>query len=174
MTELPDHLVYSMRFPGELRRTEGAMNPLWYNWRTDFLFPMFQPGGARNWASQHDGVPSGYYVEGFLFIQNFIFTAFASLKNSVGIDLTDVPNIVMNVSLLAICCLWSADSQIFFLFLEISVPTVCIRHSSARPSDARLTLHHAQLRLPLHKHNKIHHHREGETIKRSDENYGLR
>lgn len=93
-----------MRFPGELRRTEGAMNPLWYNWRTDFLFPMFQPGGARNWASQHDGVPSGYYVEGFLFVQNFIFTAFAALKNSVGLDLADVPNIVVNVS----CILWPA------------------------------------------------------------------
>jgi hypothetical protein len=40
------------------------MNPLWFNWRTDFLFPLFQPGGARNWGQIHDGIPAGYYIEG--------------------------------------------------------------------------------------------------------------
>lgn len=64
LTALPDNLTYSLRFPGELRRTGGAMNPLWFNWRTDFLFPLFQPGGARNWGQIHDGVPAGYYIEG--------------------------------------------------------------------------------------------------------------
>jgi hypothetical protein len=43
------------------------MNPLWFNWRTDFLFPLFQPGGARNWAQVHDGVPAGYYIEGMFY-----------------------------------------------------------------------------------------------------------
>lgn len=55
LTQLPDDLTYALRFPGELRRTGGAINPLWFNWRTDFLFPLFQPGGARNWALEHDG-----------------------------------------------------------------------------------------------------------------------
>jgi hypothetical protein len=35
LTSLPDQLCYSLRFPGELRQTGGAMNPLWFNWRTD-------------------------------------------------------------------------------------------------------------------------------------------
>lgn len=98
LTELPDDLSYSMRFPGELRRTNGAMNPLWFNWRTDFLFPLFQPGGARNWASEHDGVPAGYYIEGFVFIQQFIFRAFMKLKNSANIDLDQIPTILLRVS----------------------------------------------------------------------------
>ena len=75
------------------------MNPLWFNFRTDFLFPQFQPGGARNWNIEHDGVPAGYYVEGFLFIQQFIFMAFATLKNTVLTSLEEIPNIAMNVSL---------------------------------------------------------------------------
>ena len=64
LTSLPDDLTYSLRFPGELRRTGGAINPLWFNWRTNFLFPMFQPGGPRNYNQVHDGIPAGYYLEG--------------------------------------------------------------------------------------------------------------
>lgn len=95
---MPDDLSYSLRFPGELRRTDNAMNPLWYNWRTDFLFPQFQPGGARNWAQEHDGVPAGYYIEGFLFLQQFIFRAFMKLKNHVNMDLDQIPTINIRVS----------------------------------------------------------------------------
>lgn len=74
------------------------MNPLWYNWRTDFLFPLFQPGGARNWRSVTDGSPSGYYVEGFLFMQQYIFKAFMQLKNHANIDLDLIPSINIRVS----------------------------------------------------------------------------
>lgn len=97
ITELPDEISYALRFPGELRRTGGAINPLWFNWRTDFLFPLFQPGGARNWALPHDGVPAGYYVEGFVFMQQFIFKAFMKLKNYVGMDLSEIPEINLRV-----------------------------------------------------------------------------
>lgn len=95
VTELPDGLEYSILYPGELRRTGGAINPLFLNWRTDFLFPMFQPGGSRNFKDNHDGIPSGYYIEGFLFVQQFIFKAFMTLKNNLNVDLDQVPNINM-------------------------------------------------------------------------------
>jgi hypothetical protein len=74
------------------------MNPLWFNWRTNLLFPMFQPGGARNYKEDHDGIPAGYYLEGFLFLQQFIFKAFMTIKSAVGVDLNTVPNIQIRVS----------------------------------------------------------------------------
>jgi ATP-binding cassette, subfamily A (ABC1), member 3 len=97
MTQLPDQLSYALRYPGELRRTGKAINPLFFNWRTDFYFPQFQPGGARNWESENDGIPAGYYLEGFLFIQNFIFQAFMELKNSLNIDLATIPTVKIQV-----------------------------------------------------------------------------
>jgi ATP-binding cassette subfamily A (ABC1) protein 3 len=102
ITELPDDLTYSLRYPGELRRTGNALNPLFFNWRTDFLFPLFQPGGARNHANDHDGTPSGYYLEGFLFMQQFIFRAFMQMKNSLNLDLDLVPKILVRVSFLIV------------------------------------------------------------------------
>lgn len=98
ITQLPDDLDYSMRYPGELRRTNNAINPLFLNWRTDFLFPLFQPGGSRNYKDDHDGIPSGYYIEGFLFLQQFIFKSFMMMKNSLNIDLDQVPKINVRVS----------------------------------------------------------------------------
>lgn len=64
LTTLPDNIEYNLRFPGELRQTNGEINPLTFNWRTNFLFQRFQSGGARNYKAEHDGVASGYYVEG--------------------------------------------------------------------------------------------------------------
>lgn len=43
-------------------------------------------------------VPSGYYVEGFVFMQQFIFKAFMRLKNYVNMDLDDIPTINIRVS----------------------------------------------------------------------------
>lgn len=99
LTELPDDLSYSLRYPGELRRTGSALNPLFFNWRTDFLFPPFQPGGARNYENDHDGAPSGYYLEGFLFMQQFIFRAFMRMKNHLNVNLDEVPKILVRVSI---------------------------------------------------------------------------
>lgn len=98
ITELPDDLSYSLRFPGELRRTGANLNPLYFNWRTDFLFPIFQPGGSRNPENDHDGLPSGYYMEGFLLLQQFIFRAFMKMKNEMKYDLTEIPKILLRVS----------------------------------------------------------------------------
>jgi hypothetical protein len=173
LTELPDHLSYSLRYPGELRRVGQAMNPLWFNWRTDFFFPQFQPGGARNWASDHDGTPAGYYLEGFLFMQNFIFRAFMQLKNSLNIDLTTVPTVRIQVRL-AIDMSRVAKLKKLSLFTEISLPTVRVRRSPSRTSDFGFTFHPSELRLSLHQHHQVHHHREGEATQRGNENYGIR
>lgn len=97
LTELPDDLIYSIRYPTELRRTGTIINPLFYNWRTDFLFPLFQPGGARNYHHPHDGSPSGYYMEGFVFLQQFMFRSFMNMKNHLNINVDDIPKIFIRV-----------------------------------------------------------------------------
>ncbi|KAG5670263.1 hypothetical protein PVAND_000540 [Polypedilum vanderplanki] len=94
LKELPDNIEYSIRFPAELRRTNWEVN-IYYNWHTDTLFPFKQFGGARNSHVSHDGVPSGYYIEGFLSAQEFLFKAFSRYKNKMNIDLNLFPKIKM-------------------------------------------------------------------------------
>lgn len=94
ITRLPDVLKYAIRLPGELRTQFG---PMWANWRTDFLFPFIQAGGARNQQYDDGGVPPGYYRESFLTLQNSIFQAFANMKT--GNESIDVPDISIRVSL---------------------------------------------------------------------------
>lgn len=100
LTNLPEDLTYSIRYPGELRRTANVLNPLFFNWRTDFLFPQFSPGGARNYHRSDDGAPSGYYSEGFLFLQHFLFRSFATMKNNLNINITDLPKITIRVKII--------------------------------------------------------------------------
>lgn len=76
VTTLPKVLKYAIRLPGELRT---AFGPMWANWRTDFLFPFIQQGGARNKDYDDGGVPPGYYRESFLTLQNTVFRAFANV-----------------------------------------------------------------------------------------------
>lgn len=76
ITTLPNILRYAIRLPGELRT---AFGPMWANWRTDFLFPFIQQGGARNKEYDDGGVPPGYYRESFLTLQNAVFKTFANL-----------------------------------------------------------------------------------------------
>lgn len=95
LTKLPDDLSYSIRYPGELRLFESFMDD--FNWATDYLFPLFQKGGARNFDHQNDGYPSGYYQEGFLFLQQLIFRAFMAMKKDMNADLMDVPKVSIRV-----------------------------------------------------------------------------
>ncbi len=89
-----------MRFPAELRNRPG--NPLWFNWRTDFRFPIFQPGGARNFNHTDGGFPPGYYREGFLIFQHAIFKAFAFFKaQAYNFDILQLPNVMVNVRLIS-------------------------------------------------------------------------
>lgn len=97
LTELPDDLTYSIRYPAELRRTGKVINPLYFNWRTDFLFPIFQPGGARNYWAPHDGSPSGYYMDGFVFLQQFMFRSFMTMKKNASVNVADIPKIFIRV-----------------------------------------------------------------------------
>ncbi|XP_063703387.1 phospholipid-transporting ATPase ABCA1-like [Culicoides brevitarsis] len=76
ITQMPTVLKYAIRLPGELRTTFG---PMWANWRTDFLFPFIQQGGARNKEYDDGGVPPGYYRESFLTLQNAVFKTFANI-----------------------------------------------------------------------------------------------
>lgn len=94
ITTLPTVLKYAIRLPGELRTQFG---PMWANWRTDFLFPFIQAGGARNQAYDDGGVPPGYYRESFLTLQNTIFRAYADMKKDSTMNYT-VPDFYIRVS----------------------------------------------------------------------------
>lgn len=69
-----------MRFPSELRT--AGFNPASYNWRTDLLFPRFEILGPRNRRSENGGIPSGYFQEGFLAIQNAIADQYLRMKSN--------------------------------------------------------------------------------------------
>lgn len=74
--ELPKKLLYSLRFPNELRVGYGT-------WSTDTLFyPHIgnsEPGRGQH---QNDGDEPSYSREGFSAIQNAIAQAFVRIKNS--------------------------------------------------------------------------------------------
>lgn len=98
-----DQLEYSLIFPGELAtmtQPNRRFNPLLYNWWTNRLFPKFSTG-ARNHnqtiSGMVDGVPSGYFQEGFLSIQQAIFISFLKKHVPQGFDLKTVPSIAIQV-----------------------------------------------------------------------------
>lgn len=80
ITELPKDLRYVLRFPSELRSLpQGFQEPLFFNWRTNLLFPLLSFGGPRG-KDDDDGSLPWYNREGFLPIQNAIARAFVKVK----------------------------------------------------------------------------------------------
>lgn len=80
ISTIPKNLRYTLRFPSELRSTPFGFNqPLFFNWQTHLLFPMYTFGGPRNPNENEGGTPS-YVREGFTPIQDAIMRAFVRLK----------------------------------------------------------------------------------------------
>ncbi|XP_058060642.1 phospholipid-transporting ATPase ABCA1-like [Anopheles bellator] len=85
-TTLPRHLSYRLRFPGEQR----AQFVVGHSWQTDRRWGGRADGGAR-FSEDSDGGPSpGYFREGFLSIQHFIFKAFAERIKVIAEPVPDV------------------------------------------------------------------------------------
>ncbi|XP_031638223.1 ATP-binding cassette sub-family A member 3-like, partial [Contarinia nasturtii] len=78
ITKLPKNLVYTLRFPSELR---NALDPLIFHWQTNMQYPLFSGGGPRKKSSDTGGAPN-YFSEGFLSIQNAIANAFMTLSSN--------------------------------------------------------------------------------------------
>lgn len=74
ITELPKNLVYTLRFPSELRAKTEAKSA--FSWQTNLLYPLLSGGGPRAKTS-NEGV---YYSDGFLTIQNAIAWSYATLR----------------------------------------------------------------------------------------------
>lgn len=89
---LPRVIDYAIRFPGALRT--GRKNPVLYNWFTKLKFPILPYPGPRNRETDDDGIPSGYWQEGFLSIQNTIAQEFVRM-HSGGAQL--MPEVILNV-----------------------------------------------------------------------------
>ncbi|XP_055529126.1 phospholipid-transporting ATPase ABCA1-like [Wyeomyia smithii] len=89
LTTLPIVLNYTLRFPGELRAQFGIM----HTWRTNSRFASRPDGGARFYRYDDGGPSPGYFREGFLSIQHFIFQAYLEIVR----DLQDevVPDVVV-------------------------------------------------------------------------------
>ncbi|XP_055628188.1 phospholipid-transporting ATPase ABCA1-like [Toxorhynchites rutilus septentrionalis] len=80
MTDLPEQLNYTLRFPGELRAQFGIV----HTWLTDTSFASPADGGGRFYRYDDGGPSPGYFREGFLSIQHFIFMSFAEKANKLG------------------------------------------------------------------------------------------
>ncbi|KAF5277493.1 hypothetical protein FQR65_LT03830 [Abscondita terminalis] len=63
-TTLNEKTSITFRFPAELRMGKG-------NWRTKFVYPLYQVPGPRSWT-ENEGGPPNYYAEGFLILQQEI------------------------------------------------------------------------------------------------------
>lgn len=85
---MPKNLRYTLRFPSELR-TPWNPHPLFHNWRTNLMFPIFSVPGPRNRNSSDGGVPTGYAREGFLAVQHSLAQSVLRLQNE-SIELPDV------------------------------------------------------------------------------------
>lgn len=82
-TKLPKDLKYKLRFPAELRDLPPllpANGALFNNWRTQYLYPPFAPGGPRNRNSSSGGRPPNYYGEKFSSLQSIISLAFINAQ----------------------------------------------------------------------------------------------
>jgi hypothetical protein len=95
---LPNKLEYAIRFPGELRNNFNNPNPMIFTWRTDFRFPVFQPGGARNYDYADGGAPPGYYAERFIHLQHVLFNAYVGMRNATQETLSHIPTVFLKVN----------------------------------------------------------------------------
>ncbi|XP_035897988.1 ATP-binding cassette sub-family A member 3-like [Anopheles stephensi] len=83
---LPQRLNYRLRFPGEQR----AQFTVGHSWQTDRRWGSRPDGGAR-FAEDSDGGPSpGYFREGFLTLQHYIFKAFLEQVKTIEDPVPDV------------------------------------------------------------------------------------
>uniref|UniRef100_A0A182TFV1 ABC transporter domain-containing protein n=1 Tax=Anopheles melas TaxID=34690 RepID=A0A182TFV1_9DIPT len=83
---LPQRLNYRLRFPGEQR----SQFTVGHSWQTDRRWGSRPDGGAR-FAEESDGGPSpGYFREGFLTLQHFIFKSFAQQFKTIPDPIPDV------------------------------------------------------------------------------------
>lgn len=92
ITQLPETLDFTLRYPSELRTTGFFIE--FANWFTNFMFPVFQVGGPRNPGSDDGGTPPGYYRETFLTMQTAITRAFIVGKS--GLTNEEVPEVYLS------------------------------------------------------------------------------
>lgn len=73
----PKHIKIRIRFPGLSRHIDlqsTTLDTQAPNWKTHIVFPLYQPFGPRDAHSKFGGQP-GYCVEGFLPLQDRLFSA---------------------------------------------------------------------------------------------------
>lgn len=82
-----------MRFPSELRTPPTNLNePLFFNWRTNLLYPLYFIGGPRSREDNDGGIP-WYNREGFLAVQNAIAGAFVKISSG-----SEMPEVMLQVT----------------------------------------------------------------------------
>ncbi|XP_053684912.1 phospholipid-transporting ATPase ABCA3-like [Sabethes cyaneus] len=89
LSGLPLILNYTLRFPGELRAQFGIT----HTWRTNSRFASRPDGGARFYRYDDGGPSPGYFREGFLSIQHFIFEAY--LENVRSLNDEVLPKVIV-------------------------------------------------------------------------------
>ena len=97
VTEVPDNLNFSIRFPSEMRTISEPGSEFWATWWTILLFPNYQYAGAR-WINRSDGgYPVNYFAEGFVAVQSAVSQSIIKMRNG---NSTDVYLSVSNIDLI--------------------------------------------------------------------------
>lgn len=79
LTELPEHLDFSLRFPSKLRSSYSPDD----DWRLNKKFAVFSLSGPRNPHQPTGGLPPGYLEQGFTPVQSALSEAFIRAKGSI-------------------------------------------------------------------------------------------
>lgn len=72
ITDLPDKVSYSLRFPAEMRTFQDEFSAFWANWYTELMFPPFQIAGAKEPDRDDGGYPANYFNESFIAVQSAV------------------------------------------------------------------------------------------------------
>lgn len=75
LSELPEKVSYSLRFPAEMRTFQDQFSAFWANWYTELMFPQFQIAGAKDRERDDGGYPANYFNESFIAVQSAVYRA---------------------------------------------------------------------------------------------------
>lgn len=170
ITELPENITYSIRFPSELRVLPAFLQPIAAfagNWRTEILFDKFLGNRPRNLNENDGGTPSGYAREGFLEVQNAIERSFISIVSNVDFPEVSIqrypyPAFILDPVLQAIEMFLPILMVLSFLFVSINTIKVQFKNSFG--------FYH--LLIAINTPFSVHHCGKRETTKRGYEDYG--
>lgn len=131
LTELPEHLNFSLRFPAKLRESD---------WKLNKKFAPFTLEGPRNPEEETGGLPPGYLVQGFTQVQSALSEAFIQTKYSI-----ETSNVYLQrypVSSFTVDVFWIIMGKLFLfpliIILSLAAPAMFLVKSITLEKEEQL------------------------------------